>query len=329
MNGLLLAGRLHPVLVHLPIGLLAAVALVEVLAIGRRSAELGRLARVLLGVTALAALVAAASGWQLAETLDPDDELLDRHRWSGVALAAWLALVAWRARGAGARRLGVFVALLLATVVGHFGGALTHGRTYLSEVGPAWLGIGLGAPQPGAPPSVPGAGSAADGPATVPGAMTAPGDPASVPGAASGDREAVFALIATRCVECHGPRKAKHDLRLDTAEGLLSVVTPGAAPKSEMFARLTLPASDLDAMPPEGPRVDGESILALMRWINAGALLDGSGQLPIAPPASAGADPPDPADRGDPADPADRGDPAGDPGDPGDPADPPPGDGGG
>ena len=47
---------------------------------------------------------------------------------------------------------------------------------------------------------------------------------ASVPTAAASD---VTDILADRCYDCHGPDKQKAKLRLDTAEGIASVVTAG------------------------------------------------------------------------------------------------------
>ena len=254
MDPLLFAGRLHPALVHLPIGLLVAVALTEFFAWTRRSDDLSRLARTLLVITALAAVVTAASGWQLAGPRAEDDELLFRHRWSGVAFAVLLVLIAWRARSVVARRLGVLVALMLMTITAHFGGGLTHGTSFVTQYAPAWLQRAADVITPS-----PAATSAGAGGTTI-----ALHDSDS-------DFERVRAAFEARCFECHGPLKAKKGLRLDRPDGLASVIVPGDAPASELFVRVTLPIAHMDAMPPKGRRLDDDTVLALMHWINAGA----------------------------------------------------------
>jgi len=60
------------------------------------------------------------------------------------------------------------------------------------------------------------------------------------------------------CESCHGPEKQKGKLRLDSLEALMKggengpVVVAGNPKKSPLVARVLLPATDDDHMPPEG-----------------------------------------------------------------------------
>src|SRR5262245_2393890 len=80
--------------------------------------------------------------------------------------------------------------------------------------------------------------------------------------AAWGDEPVDFArdvqpLLAKYCVDCHGPKKQKAGLRLDSAAALLkgsdsgAVVVPGKAAGSLVVQALT-GAKDVSEMPPEG-----------------------------------------------------------------------------
>lgn len=93
---------------------------------------------------------------------------------------------------------------------------------------------------------------------------------ATAAGGAS-DAELVAALLESRCVACHGPRKQKAGLRLDELEGLASVIAPGRVAESELFRRIALPIDAEDAMPPDDERVSDRELLAVLHWINAGA----------------------------------------------------------
>lgn len=81
-------------------------------------------------------------------------------------------------------------------------------------------------------------------------------------------------LIEGRCIECHGPKKQKGKLRLDSAKDAFKedyVIVKGEASESEMFLRITLPGDDDDIMPPKGdPLTEAEQNL-IKEWINAGA----------------------------------------------------------
>ena len=85
-------------------------------------------------------------------------------------------------------------------------------------------------------------------------------------------------ILANSCVSCHGEKKAKKNLRLDSLSAIMKggkegeVVIPGNADKSDLVARIHLDLDDDDHMPPQKkPQVSDKDILILDWWINAGA----------------------------------------------------------
>ncbi len=92
-------------------------------------------------------------------------------------------------------------------------------------------------------------------------------------------------ILAKSCVECHGPAKAKEDLRLDTPEGIRkgshdkTVLVPGK-PAESLIYTLSATSSKEDRMPPKGDPLSAEQLAALKRWIEAGA------PMPEAAPAA-------------------------------------------
>jgi hypothetical protein len=88
----------------------------------------------------------------------------------------------------------------------------------------------------------------------------------------------VAPLFDTRCISCHGARREKASLRLDSFAAVLlggkhgAVVRPGDARNSELFTRISLPASDERAMPPSGkaPLTEDEKTVIRL-WISHGA----------------------------------------------------------
>jgi uncharacterized membrane protein len=270
------AGRLHPLVLHLPIGLFAGVVVLEVLSwwpsMSQRSeskhgVEAARRVTALVG--AASAALAAFCGWWLGEEGGYDEELLSDHRWMSIGFAvlfAGAALLERRGAESGrvwARRGVLAFAGALLGVAGHHGGMLTHGSSFLASKAPAWLAPYVGHDNE-APllPIVAVADGAGDGRAGADG------------GAAQNDVGTLaFAALARRCIECHGPDQQKGGLRLDVAADLLSVVEPFDAPASELMRRVLLPASHADFMPSEGEPLRDDEVLALRNWINAGAPL--------------------------------------------------------
>ncbi len=148
---LVFAGRFHPLTLHLPIGLLAAVFLLEIQKWFIRD-PLRRgchpCLKLLYIAAALSACVASATGYLLSREEGYAAAALNAHLKMALLFTAAIALTAVLAlRPAGERRLGIgmlrfpmlWLSLLLMTAAGHRGGMMTHGATFLSEHAPSWL----------------------------------------------------------------------------------------------------------------------------------------------------------------------------------------------
>jgi hypothetical protein len=88
----------------------------------------------------------------------------------------------------------------------------------------------------------------------------------------------VAPVFERHCVVCHGAEKHKAGLRLDTFENVMrgaesgQVVKAGDLKESELFRRITLPASDDEVMPSDGkPALSADEIKIVELWITAGA----------------------------------------------------------
>lgn len=92
--------------------------------------------------------------------------------------------------------------------------------------------------------------------------------------------QAVWPILAGNCLDCHGPRKQKGGLRVDSSDDLFGgevfdgVVVRGYPDASELVRRLELPADDPDFMPFEGDPLPAADIATLRAWIEFGALWD-------------------------------------------------------
>ncbi|TAK97139.1 MAG: hypothetical protein EPO07_13845 [Verrucomicrobia bacterium] len=247
-------GRFHPALVHLPIGFLVLLAVLELAALKPRFKHLTGARSLVLVASALVACGSAASGWLLADGGGYDAGALAWHRWSGVGVAAGSVLLLV-CHGVGlikAYRALVPVVVLLVAVTGHFGGSLTHGADYLAEFAPAPLKRLLGGKQ-----TVKFSGDVLNQPAFV--AVVRP-------------------VLDKYCVSCHGPQKSKAQLRMDNFERLMkgsengAIVVAGKPDESEMIKRLLLPEDSDDHMPPVGKAQPSEAEIALLKWwVEAGA----------------------------------------------------------
>lgn len=239
-----LLGRFHPLLVHLPIGILLLAFGLECLARWRQREELRPAIRLALAAGALSALITAGTGWVLAQNGGYDAALLQRHQWLGFGAAA-LALAAWRLQA----RRGYFalfsVGVAVLTVAGHFGASLTHGANFLFE-------------NPQAETAAP--------------AITALQEDTPV------FAGLIQPVLKEKCLSCHNAAKHKGELRLDQPDLIRkggkhgSVIEPGQPENSPLLKRVHLPLTDDDHMPPAGkPQLSAFDIRLLEWWIGQGA----------------------------------------------------------
>ena len=83
--------------------------------------------------------------------------------------------------------------------------------------------------------------------------------------------KSVQSVFEARCIDCHGSKKQKGDLRLDSLKAAASVIEPGESGESELFKRIILPADHEDIMPPKGDPLSKEQIDGIKAWIDEGA----------------------------------------------------------
>jgi uncharacterized membrane protein len=247
-----LLGHLHPLVLHLPIGILVLLVLLEIGNLIARSSSSERWPTLADGTRAFilfclgaSTILSAAFGLMLANGGGYETNLLFDHRMYGL-LSALLALILFLVH----RQSVLYVIFLTATVVvmvlaGHNGGSLTHGKGYLSGF---WNLSALGSEV-----------SKIENRAT------------------SLDEVEVFAQVVQpifqeRCVSCHGDSKQKGGLRLDSWDAIFKggesgeVVVAGDANESLLMQRIWLPESHEDHMPPEGKPQPSLNEIRMLEW---------------------------------------------------------------
>ncbi len=84
-------------------------------------------------------------------------------------------------------------------------------------------------------------------------------------------------LLQEHCIECHGAKKQKGELRLDAKPYALKgghdgpVLVAGDVAKSPLFQRI-ITTDDDERMPPKGERLSAEQVSAVKAWIESGAV---------------------------------------------------------
>ena len=127
MNFSQFVGQFHPLLVHLPIGILLFAFLMIVYQ-KLRKAELTDAISLALLLGSVAALFSCVAGWFLAQSGEYEAEIVQKHQCTAIAttIFGFLAYFLKNQR----MILSSLMAITL-TVTGHFGGTLTHGEGFL------------------------------------------------------------------------------------------------------------------------------------------------------------------------------------------------------
>ena len=88
----------------------------------------------------------------------------------------------------------------------------------------------------------------------------------------------VAPLFEAHCTGCHGERRQKSELRLDSFAAAMrggkhgAVIRAGVVGDSELIARITLPQTDEKAMPPQGKDpLNADDATVVRLWVAAGA----------------------------------------------------------
>jgi len=266
---LLFWGHFHPMLVHLPIGMLFMAGIIYFFP--QKDSDL--VARILLWTSGFSFL-SASMGWALAQSGEYEANTLQIHQWLGISTCLLSALLTYVIRKNGDEKqtkILFILTLVCLTVTGHYGGNLTHGSDYLVSGLPNSARKVLGfqpieqADETGNTTQI----------ANLPEALVY--------------AQIVKPILNQKCESCHNGEKQKGKLRLDTPEFLLAggkhgkVISPGKPLESEMIKRLLLDASDEHHMPPKGktPLTDHE-IALLHWWVQHGAdFKKNVSQLPV------------------------------------------------
>ncbi|MGC6505512.1 MAG: DUF1592 domain-containing protein [Coraliomargaritaceae bacterium] len=204
---LLFFGRFHPVLLHVPIGALLGLGLLEIIHWVRPQLNLNTACSILLWFSAFSAIPAVIAGILLASEGGYNEELLVLHKWLGLGtaiLCIWLLVLrrnlSRSVLSSFIYRLSLLINLVLLLFAGHYGGSLTHGSDYLTKYMPAdWKA------QLGLEPSE----SELSNAKIVELATDTQKDEAKY------YVEHIQPLMDQYCYECHGLDKQKGNVRLD------------------------------------------------------------------------------------------------------------------
>lgn len=254
-----LFGRFHPILVHLPIGILAFGIILVFLSKKDSTKHLDsiRLAFLLGGI---AAVLSSISGFLQYQNEGYTWDTVQFHLilgWSTVIASFWLFYEVNKStsfpKNFRIKSAGLFGLLLF---TGHLGGNITHGEEYLIEVLPPEMQSLLGyeiEPEKG---------------------LVLPEQ--GWEQLAYYD-QVVQPILNQNCKSCHNPKNLKGELDLTSFETLTkggedgNILTGGNAEESALYRRLVLPKEDEDHMPPKEKRQPEKEAIELIKvWVELG-----------------------------------------------------------
>lgn len=248
-----IAGHQHFILLHFPVAILMLIPFFE---IWDRHHEASLIIRRLSLLGAVSIWATCVFGILEAYFNGSEYAGLGTHLWTGIAAsfvasAAWLLIFqSWRVRV-----IAQIVAVVAMTVAAHIGGDKVHGDIFKPNAEATKAAYETAAPSGFLVPSA----FAADQPANATDRDYA---------------EIVAPLLAEHCAKCHGEKKVKGKLRVDTLAALKKGGNDGAAvvfgdlAKSHLYKRITLDPKDEEYMPPKAEEPLTESQRRVIQlWI--------------------------------------------------------------
>lgn len=242
-------GHFHPLVVHLPIGIILVTLLLQWLSAKEKYSTFRAPVPFLLMCGMISAIAACISGYLLSLSDDYSNGIVVWHKWMGILVAVVSVLLYLRERQVKFTRQLRFLPLVLFVLImitGHLGGLLTHGSDYLLN---------------------PLVNIFSDTKSTSTVIKPLPDVQQAV-----AYRDIIQPIFQTRCYSCHGSGKQKGKLRLDDSVSIMKggedgeVLDVQNAEHSDMVKRMLLPIDNDDHMPPREKPQPTESQVNLIRW---------------------------------------------------------------
>ena len=248
-------GSLHPLIVHLPIGIVPLTIAIDVF-MRNKNNSVQRVITMGWFFSFFSGLLAALFGWFLGDNGYYFESQIDIHKWSGIAFVS-ICFIIWLLRYINFRFTKSFnrsvnlTSIILLTITGHFGGEMTHGQNYLFE----------NLPYTQKKISV----------TTLSETKRSNNDSLFV------YEDLIHPVLEEKCIACHNQNLASGGLNMSTIETMIKGGNSGAGIqngnpfKSLIYKRVSFPHDHPKFMPPTGVPLSYDQIATLEWWIDNGA----------------------------------------------------------
>ncbi|NNE34614.1 MAG: hypothetical protein HKN13_05235 [Rhodothermales bacterium] len=255
--------RLHPAVVHLPIGILVVGFILSILRSLKWLTGDDTAIDLTIVLGTWFGVIAIAAGSWLGQMGGYDPDVLFRHKLAGYVVTVFAALVLYLRKRSTLEQprngiqYGAWVIVLGALVYGgDLGGRITHGDGFASEYAPSIARLVLGTPPEIeqrfelSSPTV----------TTVYDGIVAP-------------------IFSEKCTSCHGKDRGKGRLRLHTQDAIVGhkgddpLIVPERSEESLLIQRMSLPEGHEDQMPPllDAKPIAPADVELLKWWVDEGA----------------------------------------------------------
>ncbi len=248
-------GSLHPLIVHLPIGIVLLTIAIDVF-MRNKNNSVQRVITMGWFFSFFSGLLAALFGWFLGDNGYYFESQIDIHKWSGIAFVS-ICFIIWLLRYINFRFTKSFnrsvnlTSIILLTITGHFGGEMTHGQNYLFE----------NLPYTQKKISV----------TTLSETKRSNNDSLFV------YEDLIHPVLEEKCIACHNQNLASGGLNMSSIETMIKGGNSGAGIqngnpfKSLIYKRVSFPHDHPKFMPPTGVPLSYDQIATLEWWIDNGA----------------------------------------------------------
>ena len=238
MDLLATLGQFHPLILHLPIGILLFLYFLEILGRFKKNNDYNKTITLGIGVSALLTVLTSVVGYLLFYSGEYEGSVVIQHLWLGVATSI-LSIIVWLVRikkTSGSLYFSLFSILILGLILtGHKGGVLTHGAPKIMTSEEHLL-------------------------------ESKPLDSLII------FADIIQPIFKSKCNSCHNVSKKKGGLDMTSIEGVRaggengSVLFAKNSNESSLFQNLLLPLEDDLHMPPKNKTQLTARETSLIKW---------------------------------------------------------------